>query len=105
MHLVTLKGHTGVLWGPSEFILDPMGRFCIVILRRAALVIKYECLVWALLQKAAVYAQYREMALPFWNRIICSCWRNFFKQMNLPFALCTIKRISGLIIPSASVGI
>ena len=62
MHLVTW----GINWrslGLSEFILDSMGQFCDVILRRAALGTKYECLVWALLQNAAVYAQYQEMAL------------------------------------------
>ena len=64
MHLVTL-GAPGVLWGPSEFTLDPMGWFCDVILRRAALGTKYDCLVWVLLHNAAVRAQYREMALPF----------------------------------------
>ncbi len=30
-------GQTGVLWGLSEFILDSMGQFFDVILRRAAL--------------------------------------------------------------------
>jgi hypothetical protein len=81
MHLVTLRGKlaSGVLWGLSEFILDPMGQFCDVILQRPALGTKYECFVWALLQIEAVCAQIREMELPFWNRIKCSCGRKCFK--------------------------
>jgi hypothetical protein len=39
------SGQTGVLWGLSEVILGPMGTFCDVILRRAALGTKYKCLV------------------------------------------------------------
>jgi hypothetical protein len=58
-----LVGQTGVLWGPSEFSLDPMGQYCDVIFGRAALGTKFESLVWALLHNTAVYAQYREMAL------------------------------------------
>ena len=60
-----LGGPIGVLWGPSEFILDHKGWFFDVILRIAALGTKYDCLVWVLLHNAAVFAQYREMALPF----------------------------------------
>ena len=74
-----LAGQTGVLWGPSEFILDPMGQFCDVFLRRAALETKFEVMVLVLLYITAVYAQYLEMALPFWNHIIGSCGRICFK--------------------------
>ncbi len=54
-----LKGPTGVLWGPSEFILDPTGLFRGVLFWRAALGTKYEGLVWALLHNTAVYAPNR----------------------------------------------
>ena len=54
-----LGGQTGVLWGPLAFLLDPMEQFCDIILRRAALGTKYECLVWVLLHITAGYAQYR----------------------------------------------
>ena len=40
-------GSTGVLWGPSEFILDPMRQFFDVISLRTALRTKYELLVLA----------------------------------------------------------
>ena len=59
-------GQTGVLWGPSEITLGPMGTFCGVILRGAALGTQYECLVWSLLLHDTREV-YREFALPFWN--------------------------------------
>ncbi len=34
-------GQNGVLWGQSELTFDPMGRFCHVVWRRAALGTKY----------------------------------------------------------------
>jgi hypothetical protein len=38
-------GQTGVLWGLSEITLGPMGTFCSVILRGAALGTQYGSLV------------------------------------------------------------
>ena len=78
MHLMTWGANWRSL-GAIRVHFRPMGQFSDVILERTALAIKYECPVWALLQIAAVYTKYREMALPFWNRIICSCGRNWFK--------------------------
>ena len=104
MHLVTL-GAPGVLWGPSEFTLDPMGWFCDVILRRAALGTKYECLFWALLSNIAVCARYRENSVTFLVQYNMHLLGDLLqKKKDLPFALCTMKRISGLVMPSASVG-
>ena len=40
------QGRNGVLWGLSEFTFDPMGGFYELLLRRAALGTKCECLVW-----------------------------------------------------------
>jgi hypothetical protein len=42
------QGRDGVLWGQSEFILDPMGWFYHVVWRRAALGTEYEGRVGAL---------------------------------------------------------
>ena len=42
-------GETGVLWGLSEFALNPMGGLRAVLLWRAALGTKCKSLVWALL--------------------------------------------------------
>ncbi len=79
MHLLTW----GANWRSLRAIRVHFGPHGTVLRRHfvvsAALGTKYESLVWALLQKTAVYAQNREMALPFWNRIIC-CWgKNCFK--------------------------
>ena len=40
------QGHNSVLWGQSEFTLDPMGLFYDVALQRAALETKKVSLVW-----------------------------------------------------------
>ena len=87
------SGHIDVLWGLSELTLSPMGSFCDVILRRAALGTKFECLVWALLNY--MRSVYREFAPPFWSACrIWSCWKNCFERGD----------ILAIMIPSGYVG-
>ena len=73
------QGQNGVLWGQSEFTLDPMGWFYHVVWRRAALGTEYEGPVGTLLRYNRSVAD-NNTNQPVCNTcIICRRWPNYLE--------------------------